>query len=292
MKKYQVIGSILFLGLIIGGFTFYNNSSNVTQEVIGEPKLQHVHGFAVDLENSERLLIATHHGLLELKDNNLSQIGSIADDLMGFTPHPTDNSIFFSSGHSTRGGNLGFQRSLDAGLTWEKVSAGLRGPADFHSLAVSAVNPDIVYGFFKGLQRSFDAGLTWDWTESKIQPYSLSTDPQDENIVYAATAVGVMVSRDRGDTWKNLSEELRGEVSVFSMSPNGTEALTFSQALGGLGKSMDAGLTWERVSESFGGTMATHIAYSKSTPAIVYSLTQSNSIYKSLDSGDTWTKLR
>jgi hypothetical protein len=292
MKKYQVAGGILLLGLITGGFIFYNNSSDVTHEVTGEPKLKHVHGFAVDLEDSERLLIATHHGLLELKDNNLSQVGSITDDLMGFTPHPTDSSIFFSSGHSTRGGNLGFQRSVDAGLTWEKVSAGLRGPVDFHSLTVSAVNPDIVYGYFNGLQRSLDAGLTWDWTESKIQPHSLSTDPQDENVVYAATSVGVIVSRDRGDTWENLSEALLGEVSVFSMSPNGTEALTFSQALGGLGKSMDSGLTWERIGEGFGGAMVTHIAYSKSTPSIVYSFNQSNSIYKSLDSGDTWTKLR
>jgi photosystem II stability/assembly factor-like uncharacterized protein len=125
-----------------------------------------------------------------------------------------------------------------------------------------------------------------------VQPFSLSTHPKQESVVYAATENGVQKSEDKGDTWKSLSPELEGgAVSVFAVSPDASYALVFSEKLGGLGKSTDDGKTWQKVNESFGGKAVLYVAYAK-TQAVAYALTDSNALYKSTDAGETWSKIR
>jgi len=292
MNKY-LVPAILFSVILIGGIIILKSSdSQVNEPAKKVPEIQHAHGFAVDISDGERLLIATHHGLLQFKDGVLSQIGVVTDDLMGFTPHPTDSNIYFSSGHPARGGNLGFQKSADGGNTWEKVSDGMDGPVDFHSMTISQVNPNLMYGYFGAIQHSTDGGQNWKFASDTIQPYSLSTDPQQENVVYAATQNGVQVSEDNAETWKSYSAALdNGAVSFFSVNPTGDFALAFSETLGGLGKTNDKGQTWKMIPESFGSKAVLFVAYSKSAPSTVYALNQANSIFKSTDDGETWTKI-
>lgn len=291
-STFGIVGSILLAALLIIGALMYSRSSG-TETASHEVELQHVHGLAVDVANSNRLLIATHHGLLQLVDDtDLSRIGTVQDDLMGFTQHPTDPSIFFSSGHPVRGGNLGFQKTTDSGTTWQKISDGIDGPVDYHSMTVSMVNPDLVYGYYGTLQRSTDGGRTWEEAKGRVQPISLSSDPARENVVYAATQSGVQISEDRADTWKSLSPQLDGAVaSLITFHPTNEYALTYSLKLGGMGKSTDGGKTWEKLSEDFGGEAVLFVAYSK-TESRVYALTESNAIYKSIDTGNTWTKVQ
>lgn len=287
-----IAGSILLAALLIIGALMHSRS-NGTEAVPHEVELQHVHGLAVDVANPNRLLIATHHGLLQfVNDSELSRIGVVQDDLMGFTQHPTDPSIFFSSGHPARGGNLGFQKSTDAGTTWQKLSDGIDGPVDYHSMTVSMVNPNLLYGYYRTLQRSTDGGKTWEVAKGTVQPISLSSDPVKENVVYAATQDGVMISEDRAASWKSLSPQLDGAAaSLIAFHPSNEYALTYSLKLGGMGKSTDGGKTWQKLSENFGGEAVLYVAYSKMEPR-VYAITESNSIYKSADAGSTWAKMR
>lgn len=290
-SSFGLAGGIILAALLVIGTMAYLRSDS-GNHTAGTPELQHIHGLAVDVANANRLLIATHHGLFQLENDALSRIGNVEDDLMGFTAHPTEASVFFSSGHSARGGNLGFQKSTDGGRSWQKISDGIDGPVDFHSMAVSTVNPNLVYGHYGNLQRSTDGGRTWEVTKGSVKPISLSNDPQRESVVYAATQNGVLVSEDRGDSWKSISPQLDGgAVSVFAVHPTGKYALTYSVKLGGMGKSTDAGATWRMVSENFGGEAVMFVAYAKNEP-FVYVLTESNAIYKSADEGETWSKVR
>ncbi|MBI2030127.1 exo-alpha-sialidase, partial [Candidatus Kaiserbacteria bacterium] len=50
-------------------------------------------------------------------EKDLYRVGKSRDDYMGFSPHPTEADVFFTSGHPSRGGNLGFQKSDDGGAT-------------------------------------------------------------------------------------------------------------------------------------------------------------------------------
>jgi len=216
---------------------------------------------------------------------------------MGFSTHPTEANIVFSSGHPSLGGNIGFQKSEDGGVTWKKVSSGVNGPVDFHAMTVSPVNPNLIYGWYQGnLQRSTDQGKNWEIVNRNLLAVYLAADTQDENVVYAATpqGQGVMVSRDKGATWNSLSSALEGgAVSVIAIHPQDSKTLlTFSEKLGGLGKSTDTGATWETVGERFNGETILHIAFSRSNPNIVYALTHENTLYKSSDAGDMWTQIR
>ncbi len=288
-----VVGGILLLSR--GGDNVTKNPSN---NLYPEQSITHGHGLAVDINDPNKLYIATHHGLFVLmNEKDLYRVGKSNDDYMGFSTHPTEASIVFSSGHPSTGGNIGFQKSEDGGVTWKQVSSGVNGPVDFHAMAVSPVNPNLVYGWYQGnLERSTDQGKNWEIVNRNLLPVYLAADTQDENIVYAATpqGKGVMVSRDMGATWASLSPELEGgAISVIAVHPQDSKILlAFSEKLGGLGKSIDAGKTWKKVHEGFNRETILQITFSRSTPNIVYGLTHENKLYKSTDTGDTWTQIR
>ncbi len=302
MNNKYIIGIIVVI-LLIGGFFFLNqsggkhqnSSSNVKSssgKLVPIDSITHGHGLAVDIADSNRLYIATHHGLLVLKDEKqLYRVGDAQDDYMGFTPHPKDANIIFSSGHPATGGNIGFQKSEDAGFTWEKVSDGIQGPVDFHAMTISPVNPKLIYGWYRGvLQRSMDEGKTWEIASTTNYPIvNLASDPKDENIVYAATPQGLLVSNNKGKDWTTL---LDGFVSVVAINPNDSQKLLSFSEKNRLAKSRDGGKTWEKLSEAFSGETPLFIAFNKKDPDIVYILTEKNSIYKSSDSGNNWNNIR
>ena len=297
-KNYLVAGGFVLL-LALGFFLFRGATPDTETDgstLTPVRSFSHSHGIAVDVADASKVYVATHEGLYLLKDDkDLYHIGAARDDLMGFSPHPRDADTFFSSGHPARGGNIGFQKTTDGGVSWKRVSPGLGGPVDFHAMAVSMANSDVAYGFFGGkLQRSADQGKSWEHAKGTIAPFSLSTHPQDADVLYAATQNGVMASTDRGDSWKSASAELEGgAVSVFALSPiDPRYALVFAEKLGGLGKSTDGGVKWQKVAENFGGETVLYLAFSKTTPSVVYALTDKNSVYKSSDTGDTWVNVR
>ncbi len=300
-KKYIKI--IIVVSIVLGGIFLFlqqkkdSPSDFVFSNLYSEQAITHGHGLAVDVADPNKLYIATHHGLLLLQDEkNLYRVGKSKDDYMGFLAHPTEPKLFFSSGHPRSGGTIGFQKSEDGGVVWNKISDGVNGPVDFHATAISLVNPNLIYGGFQGnIQRSTDQGKTWEIINRDFLATYLAADTQDENIIYAAAPnrKGVLISRDKGINWSSLSPALEGgAISVIAIHPKNSKILlTFSEKLGGLGKSIDGGIIWKKITEEFNGGIILHIAFSRSTPNIVYVLTHENKLYKSLDIGDTWIQI-
>src|SRR3989344_1994782 len=207
MNNKYIIGVVLAI-LLIGGLFFLNqaginqqsSSSNnkiSSGELIPVDSITHGHGLAVDIADSNKIYIATHHGLLLLVNGKeLYQIGESKDDYMGFSPHPTDPKIFFSSGHPETGCNIGFQKSKNGGKNWEIVS------------------------------------------NTNVPIVSLVASPKDENVVYAASPQGLMVSKNQGKDWNSL---LSGFVSTVAINSQYSQKLiSFSEKLK-LAKSSDGG---------------------------------------------------
>lgn len=269
-----------------------NNRTEDSNKLKPVDSITHGHGLAVDVTDSNNLYIATHHGLLLLKnDKDLYHIGDKNDDYMGFSPHPTDPKIFFSSGHPEAGGNIGFQKSSDGGLTWKKVSDGAGGPVDFHAMAVSPADPNLIFGWYQGaIQRSTDGGKNWEVISTTDFPIiNLAADPKNKNIVYATSPQGLMMSENMGTDWIQLFD---GFVSAIAVDPkNSQKLLSFSQKYN-LAQSNDGGKTWETLSETFGDETPLFITFNKQSSKIVYTMTEKNSIYKSSDSGSSWDKIR
>ncbi len=306
----MIIGILIITGII--GLVYFNRQKNTAppsnqasrllDNIIPEGEITHGHGLAVDQKDPNKLYIATHHGLLVLiNDKDLYRVGQSRDDYMGFSPHPADLNKFFSSGHPEKGGNIGVQKSEDGGVTWKTISNGVNGPVDFHALAVSPINPNLLYGWYdNNLQRSTNGGINWKVVNSNlltiakgVGPYHLITDPKDENVVYAASGLGLFISRDKGGNWIDVSDQLKETaVQAFAISPQDTQKmLSFTPTLN-FAKSSDGGKTWQKVNETFGGDTIYFIAFDKNNPQTAYVLTSKNSIYKSTNGADIWSKIR
>lgn len=214
--KYILVTFLLVFAISLTGCS-EKNSQNVTSLP------DHIHGIAFDIEEPDWLYIATHKGLFLLSENqDLRKLGDSEDDYMGFSIHPKDSQIFFSSGHPKRGGNLGVLRSSDGGNTWEKIAEGdPSGPVDFHAMGISAANPLLLYGWYGGeVYRSEDGGMNWKILPGKMLITSFGTDPKNENIVYAGTRNGLLKSVDKGENWRKVYELPSDKDSVIDVKIN------------------------------------------------------------------------
>ncbi len=292
-----IIAAAGFILLPLGDKSSSKNESQNTESYLKPvDSFQHAHGLTVDVTDPGKLYIATHNGLFMLQnDKDLYQVGLKTDDYMGFSPHPTDSKTFFTSGHPKGGGNIGFQKTIDGGKSWQKVSDGLNGPVDFHAMTVSRVNPDLVYGSFAGkLQRSLDGGKQWELIDTNLTNIiSLVSNPVDANTVYAATMEGIMRSSDQGKTWTDVAPDVSGAaVTVLAINPSQpTEWLSFSQKLG-LAKSTDSGKSWKTLKTGADDDVIMQTSYDNKNSQVIYALTKSNILYKTTDGGESWQKIR
>lgn len=254
--------------------------------------LQDAHGLAVDRKNPSRVYIATHTGLLVMNnDSELQRVSDAKDDYMGFSAHPTDPNTFYTSGHPSTGGNIGFQKSNDGGKTWQKIANGVGGPVDFHTMTVSQSDPSIVYGVYRGqLQRSNNEGKDWQLVQSNLSnPIVLATSPTSKDVVYAGTTAGLLVSQDQGLNWNKLS--LNNAVIAIAVNPKNVQQIAAYSQEQGLVISNDGGKTWAK-QHNYEGSMVLHIAYDVQNPSVMYLINQSLEIHKTTDNGKTWTKVR
>jgi hypothetical protein len=142
--------------------------------------------------------------------------------------HPEDPDVFFQQNH------LGAYRSNDSGETWQSINAGLPtefgfpiaiGPGPHPSIYVvpeDGENWPIRTVGHLAVWRSPDGGATWiEGTKGLPQGQfnvlreGMDTDPLSPNGVYLGTTSGTLhASRDGGETWETLAEDLPGVRSV------------------------------------------------------------------------------
>jgi photosystem II stability/assembly factor-like uncharacterized protein len=253
-------------------------------------EVSHIHGIAVDPSDPSRLFLATHHGLfLTSPDGTATRVSDNANDYMGFTPHPTDSSLLYASGHPAGGGNMGVILSEDGGKTWQQLSAGAQGPVDFHAMTISRSDPNVIYGLYGGIQVSRDGGKTW--AENGAAPpetIDLAASAVDADLIFAATLKGLMLSRDGGKTWEPTGEQGR-PVSMIETAPDGT---VYALIVGlGLVSTPGSVINWSLLSSDVAQKIILHLAVDPTNPDRVFAVTQESEILTSTDGGRTWTPL-
>jgi len=265
---------------------------------IASLKGTHVHGMAVDRGDSNRLYLATHNGLYVLEDDiDVQRIGRSRDDFMGFSPHPSDPNVLFSSGHPKGGGNIGFQKSTDRGETWEKISNGNpTGPADFHAMLVHPANPNHIYGWYKlRVHLSQDGGQTWEILSTQPpEVLSFAGDPRNDNIVYIGTIGNLLMSTDKGESWTSMTDAFGSDV-VFDVEVDpSTGSLYLATRDSGIQRvirSPEGGTVVETVEKLPGGDIPQHLTLDPENTQTMYAFGKSHTLYKSANSGVTWQKV-
>lgn len=255
-----------------------------------------LHGLGVKPDGD--LFIATHHGLFLLKnDKDLYRIGKVEQDLMGFSVNPWNPEHVYASGHPSKGGNLGVIVSQDGGVTWRQVFRGIGNEAvDFHAMAIGQAEPRFLYGWYQNrLYRTEDGGNTWKFASAKglTDVFMLATSPHHPDTIYAGNNTGIVISRDKGETWSilaavgpvvGLAEDTQRQGVFYAFTQR------FQMAI-----STDEGKNWKSINNGLDLRSQEIIPYIALHPAdnkILYAGTTQNVIFKSSDQGHSWARIK
>ena len=190
-----------------------------------------------------------------------------ADNIRALVLAPSDPSTLYVTDFDDCFGDTWapIARSTEAGLNWTHLPYRV-----FQALAVDPVDALTVYGgtfaqdidYLKprrGVMKSRDGGVTWSETGLLDRGVTLlAVQPDDRNVVYAATTVqgkrssdvffdGLYKSIDSGKTWVKLAEiepGWRSSISSLVFDPLDSRTLYVAYSTGGVFRSIDAGSNW------------------------------------------------
>lgn len=147
-------------------------------------------------------------------------------------------------------------KSVDAGASWEKLSAGLpSGDVGRIGLTISPANPDYVYAIIElpnakgGLYRTTNRGASWEKRSDHVagspQYYNrLFADPKNPERIFSVETYS-KVSLDGGKNFKNLGNARRHvDDHALWIDPNNTDHLLIGGD-GGIYETYDGFKTWD-----------------------------------------------
>lgn len=152
-------------------------------------------------------------------------------------------------------GEGGLYKSVDAGLTWSRITEGLpSGLIGKIDLAIPKAHSNIVYALVEapddegGLFKSVDQGKTFEQVSSessiRSRPFyyaNIDVDPQNPDVVYAM-ATRNMKSVDGGQTWERLRVP-HGDNHDMWINPDNPDLFIHGND-GGANVSHNGGRTW------------------------------------------------
>ena len=183
----------------------------------------------------------------------------------------------------TSGG--GVWKTTDAGTTWINISDGFFKSGSIGAIAIAPSDPTVIY------VGTGEANIRGD----------------------VQTGVGVYKSEDAGKTWKNVGLENCGQIGRIRIHPKNPD-LVFVAVLGhafgpnperGVYRSKDGGKSWDKVLFVSDKAGAVDLSMNPQDPRVLYAAIyqvlrqpwilvsggEQSGLYKSVDGGDSWTKL-
>jgi len=236
------------------GSSQISDAPNTNNIELGDPRIidwRHVHGIGFDPSDDSILYIATHGDFYQsINGGPPTKVDKVRADYMTFIASPIPGIPLYASGHPSTGGNTGLIKSSDGGVTWELVSNVIEPPVDFHSMATSKQNPEIIVGFdsgARGLFKTIDAGKTWETLEYPEYISALAISPDDSELIYAGTGNGIFKSYNGGHTWTQL--DMYQGMAVFALAFDDDGRLFVSVKTFGIVYSDDFGESWKNMQD-------------------------------------------
>ena len=293
-----------------GGESWFQSSTNIQDQAI-------VYSIVIDPIDSDKIFIGTRgisnnggppwNGVLYRSTDEgsswvpvLTNVGGSSQEDWAYavTLHPKYPNLVFAATHEH-----GIYRSENSGKNWEPVNIGLDDGITTMSTRGIVVNPNspesspIVYtGVWKyeGVFRSNNGGEYWfpvDNGSAGTRIYSMSINPKNSNIVYAATySGGVLKTSNGGDSWK-ISGLADYEIPGTAIDPQNPQFVYAGTISHGLYKSYDTGDTWEKSQQGLHATNISALQISPSNSLQYYAGLPEEGVKQSSDGGQSWLQL-
>jgi len=148
-----------------------------------------------------------------------------------------------------------------------------------------------------GILVSHDGGESWQQiTDEQVKinnVLGLEVDPNDANLVYAATETGLFKSLDGGKNWTELSGlQVNTPIQSVAINHANTQYILVSVDRDGIYLSEDGGAIWQHSSAGLEPNGSIHdIVFDPIDPQVVYASDYYSGVYRSMDGGSIWTKI-
>lgn len=282
-RPWLAVVALIGLALLVGWWFFGRAPAPVAAPTGGSAVLAayrppDLHALAVSPSDARTVIFGSHRGVLVSHDGGAtwSTVTGADGDAMGLAM-PEGAGTIYAAGHDT------FLRSDDGGQTWSSLRPALPG-TDVHGLAASASTPGATYAYVVGfgLFKSVD-GRTWsrvgDPSGGTMSLAATKTSTGD--VLIATTMDGIERSGDGGKTWERVPE--LGAVYVSAVGDR-AYAVAGNTAF----VSTDGGVSWTRHPFPRGGGAV--IAGAPTDPQLVYVITDTFEVWRSMDAGASWER--
>ena len=192
----------------------------------------------------------------------------------------------------------GLWKTTDEGVTWNCLTDDLP-VIGVSAVAINPNNTDIVYAgtgdkdasdnYSIGVLKSMDGGETWNTTGLTWTVYENNTiakliiNPDNPDILFAATTNGVYKTVDGGNNWYLV---LNGDIDDIEFKPGNPN--TIYAVTQRFFKSVDGGESFSQTTGIPTSSRA-QIAVSDANPDYVYFFSSGSGIYRSEDSGESFS---
>ncbi|MFB0536145.1 MAG: hypothetical protein ACETWR_14310 [Anaerolineae bacterium] len=170
------------------------------------------------------------------------------------------------------------------------------GDVEVWDVDINPRNSKVIYAVVigQGIYRSTDGGYRWEQVYKHKTVESLTIDPKDSSLLYAAIWDGILRSMDGGTSWELIAtgkETFPGPAHVLAI-PQGNNQIIYAGIERGVYKSSNGGLTWEARNKGMSDTPIYTLAIGSRDGNLVYAAGKGAEIWKSIDGGNSpWEKL-
>lgn len=222
-----------------------------------------------------------------------------SESIVSIALHPKNANILYVAT------NDAVYKSRDGGATWERFPS--FSARRVTTLAIDPLLPATIYAGTMGdaVYKSPDGGQRWLPHNVGLKDHVSFVNqfvfhPTMNEVIYAATTVGVFYTKDAGRVWEERMNGMKEVHIVTSLAITPTEpTVLYAGTTGGMYRSDDGGINWTKINNGLipetelMGAMAlgvNAIEIDRTNPDIVYAGT-TKGLFRSLDKGGHWERI-
>lgn len=158
------------------------------------------------------------------------------------------------------------------------------------AMAVDPTNPAVIYVGQYSLYRTDNGGASWIPASAGMNLSfafitSILVDPQNSNVVYAASRGGIYKSFNKGASWSRI---LVAPVLDLKFDPLNSEIM-YAATTDGMQKSVNSGVSWNLINTGLPNQpFDVKLVLNPVNTNIIYAVVNSSAVYKSTDGGANW----